>query len=515
MFGRRQRVSEQGNIEGGGGGGVIPGIFNGLNLRFSPLGSSQQTPATEQAEPSASGAVCSLGASHTIRPSRASSIVSTRTGITIETLQDDAQSARSIDLTLSGRRFHINRDASRISVSDQGELPPYSPPAPAYSQQMGSMDKVIADDPVSPMSPGITPEGLSTPTMNISPIGTPSPGSGAQTPRGGADLSSEANTLPDATVWRSPSFTPGPDRITVIPKRRSASQGNIPDSVNPRRRLGDANPRLLRRNGVRLPKLYTSGLSNGSETNLAGGRSLSVDTTTTETLTVHSAGASFGPHEFRRPHSPSYFGRNATGVFPSLKPSVPSSSEENRALTQLPSQSLPSLAIPESPAHIDEGDVRTHAPPAMDSENDISIHYSRLIRSIDRDHRIALHSRDRELEAMRERLNEVDQVYRKVLRDRDFVIDDLQKRVANLEAEMQSRIDKAQNEIEDQWEMRWKHRDRQLMERMRRIEIESQKQIERTVAQRDEEWVAELQKQNRELLAKLGVEEFKSPPEGY
>ena len=481
---------------------MIPGLLNGLNLRFSPSVSSQEPAITEPVERSASGPADRPETSVTIRPSRASSIVSTRTGITIGTLQDDARSARSIDLTLSGRRFHINRDASRISVSDQGELPPYSPPAPAYSQQTGSMDKVITDGPVSPIGPGVTRPGPLTPILRTSRIGTPSH---SETSRGKVGPSLNTDTLPDAPVWRSLSFHPGQDRITVVPKRRSASEGNIPDSVNPGLHPGNANPRLRRRNGVHLPKLYTSGLFNGSETNLNGGHSLCLDVASTNTLTVHSAGPSFGAHEFRRPHSPN--GKDATGVFPDPRQPGP--------LPQLPSQSLPSLAVPESPAHIEEGDVRTHAPPAMDSENDISIHYSRLIRSIDRDHRLALHSRDRELEAMRERLNEVDQVYRKELKARDFVIDDLQKRLANLEAEMRSRIDRAQNEIEDQWEMRWKHRDRQLMERMRRMEIESQKQVERTVAQRDEEWVAELQKQNRELLTKLGVEEFKSPPDRH
>jgi hypothetical protein len=81
-----------------------------------------------------------------------------------------------------------------------------------------------------------------------------------------------------------------------------------------------------------------------------------------------------------------------------------------------------SLVIPESPVRIEEGHAGAESPPPMDTENDISIHYTRLIRSIDRDHRRALHERDQELAAMRERLNEVDQVYRQELRARDFTI---------------------------------------------------------------------------------------------
>lgn len=491
---------------------MIPGLFNGLDYQFppsEPSGPSQQPTQVPVGSP-VDGLVIDA-----TRPSRASSIVSTRTGITIGTLQDDSRSARSVDITLGRRLFHINRDASKISVSDGGELPPYSLAAPAYAQHAESMDGVPSDGFRTP--PGTSPHSqqsrLATDTAGPSSRSASMP----PTPRASSCLDVNAVEDREATVWRSPSFNPGPDRITVIPKKRSVSQGNIPDGVNLRRRLGDGNPRLCRRNGVRLPKLYTSGLSNGNEDNLPGSRSLSVDATSPDTLTVQSAGPSFGLQEFRRPRSPNYIGKDEAGMFSGhSKSHEPSTQGEVLRLLQLPSQSCPSLAlaIPESPAHIDEGDVRTHSPPAMDSENDISIHYSRLIRSIDHDHRKALHCRDKELAAMRERLNEVDQIYRQVLKARDFTIDDLQKRLTNLESEMQTRVDKAQNEIEDQWEVRWKHRDRQLVERMRRIEIESQRQIERTVAQRDEEWVAELQKQNRDLLSKLGVEDFKSPPAG-
>ncbi|KAL1952910.1 hypothetical protein VTO42DRAFT_3961 [Malbranchea cinnamomea] len=505
MFSRRQRVREHEDttLEGGGGGG-IPGLLSGWAFR-SAQSEASIDPTLGPVSPSASR-FADTSTLDATRPSRASSIISTRTGVTIGTLQDDSRSARSIDLMLGGRRFHINRNASHISVLEDAELPPYSPAAPAYSQPVGLNDG-IANSPV------ISPRTIS---QHLQPISLP--GSVTQSPQGAAtkNIEADATTHKVLSVRRSPSLDPGPERISVVPKRRSASQGNIPDNANPRRDPANTNPRMRRRKWVRPPRLFTSSLPNRSETNLESGARLNVDATSPDNVvTVQSAGPSFGLHEPQRPHSRNYIGKDATGVFPDVQSSqVSLRGNENSRLPQVPSQSFLSLAIPQGPVEIEEGDVRTHPPPDMDSENDISIHYSRVIRSIDHDYRQALHTRDTELAAMRERLNEMDQVYRQILKDRDFVIDDLQKRLANLEAEMQSRIERAKNEIEDQWEARWRHRDRQLMERMRRMEIESQKQIERTVAQRDEEWVAELQKQNRELLAKLGVEEFRAPLAG-
>ncbi|KMU76493.1 hypothetical protein CISG_01226 [Coccidioides immitis RMSCC 3703] len=164
----------------------------------------------------------------------------------------------------------------------------------------------------------------------------------------------------------------------------------------------------------------------------------------------------------------------------------------------------PQILAPQSPARVEENHADGTTPPSMDSENDISIHYSRLIRNIDRDNRKALNLRDKELATMRVRLNELDQVYRKELKSRDFTIDDLRKRLQHLEEQMQSRIEKSQNEVEEQWESRWKLRDRHYMERMRRMELDFQKQLEQAVSDRDSEWAAELKRMNDKLLKNIG-----------
>jgi hypothetical protein len=111
----------------------------------------------------------------------------------------------------------------------------------------------------------------------------------------------------------------------------------------------------------------------------------------------------------------------------------------------------------------------------MDTENDISLHYARMMRKLDYDHRKALHLKDKELAELRERLHEKDTVLRQQLRMKDFVIDDLKTRLTNLQEEGEERLERARNQVEDLWETRWKDRDFHLRERMRRMEDDFQK----------------------------------------
>ncbi|KAG5299542.1 chromosome segregation ATPase family protein [Histoplasma capsulatum G186AR] len=470
-----------------------------------------------------------------VRPSRASSIISTMTTSTIATLQDDdrsTRSARSIDLMLGGRLFHINRDGSKISSSSDNDLPPYSPSLPTYAQSSNQTDASFLN--------GAQPPEPTTPTAR-SPSSQPTPvpksrihipfwtdrsrhrrqpsdisQSDAKSSLGrlssnsmfdlsnlpSASLSNrDSQTMEDHAVYRSPSFVPGPETISVIPKGRSASQGNIPESVHSRHDNEDSYRRLRRRNGVRLPRLFTS-LTNikfsgpPDESPSPGG-----DIT-------QSAGPSFATCQRKCPQSPVNTTRSSGG---NPAPSYPTHLSPDDGFHQrrpsLPNIPMLSLAVPQSPARIEEGHVGIDPPPPMEDENDVSIHYTRLIRSIDRDHRKALHVRDRELAGMRERLNEIDQVYRQELKSRDFTIDDMRKRLENLQEQMNSYIERAKNEVEDMWETRWKDRDRHLMERMRRIELESQIQVEKAVAERDKEWVAEWEKRNEGLLERLRASE--------
>ncbi len=137
------------------------------------------------------------------------------------------------------------------------------------------------------------------------------------------------------------------------------------------------------------------------------------------------------------------------------------------------------------PRDADEDGVSDNdSPLARYTENDISLHYARIMRKLDYSHRKVVHIKDKELAELRERLHEKDTVLRQQLRMKDFVIDDLKKRLTNLEEAVEDRLEKARNQVEDLWESRWKDRDFHLRERMRRMEDDFQKIVAGLKAQR-------------------------------
>lgn len=469
------------------------------------------------------------------RHSRASSIVSTRTKTSINTIQEDT---RSIDIVLGAQSFHINRDGSKISVSNKEELPPYSSPAPSNP---GSNSEVLSSgrlqDPVS--SPGTPREsGMadqhddshishepgepSTPPTHSWEFSNEQYTSIASTPTNADDLvphnalghvsvqqfHTESETAPvkpeEPRTWQSLPVKPGLRGNLLGRVRHSASHGSLREAAQLMDGTKDTIPWLRRRYSVRLPKI----LANESGGKLRKSPGVSGDPEQgSGSLGSPVTRPSFGRSNHRRSKSSTLVEQDSGNKITTLPNPRSSAVTVPKLSLSSSGPSGPHLAVPESPVHVEEGHAESDAPPPMESDNDISIHYTRLIRSIDRDHRRALHLRDKELAAQRERLNEVDQVYRKELKSRDFTIDDLRSRLQALEDNMQSRIETAQNEVEDLWEMRWKDRDRHLMERMRRIELDSQKCVERAVAERDEEWGAEWARKNEQLLARLKVAE--------
>ncbi|KAJ9295747.1 hypothetical protein DTO271G3_5770 [Paecilomyces variotii] len=414
------------------------------------------------------------------RTSRASSIVSTRTRISINTLQEDARSARSVDLVLGGRSFHINRDGSKVTSLDDG-LPPYSPPVSELATTAPNEDSDGSE-----LSSPTTPTGqsfelpdygrsnesqghsLSRPTWSQL--------SGLQTDGRPNNITSEPSSLTTRdqpaisldyergsfyVARRSNSIDTSRETLRTSPaKRRSLSYGNLRDHLQstPINTIG-------RKAGVQLPRIFTT---------LSGGR-------------FSTSSPSLSEHGEQIPTSTQVRATRSAGPYPGNTMSSEGSSNHR------------SVGTLGSPVRIEEGYAGAEPPP-MDTENDISIHYTRVIRSIDRDHRRALHERDKELAAMRERLNEIDQVYRQQLRARDFTIEDLRQRLTALQESVETQIHRAQHEVEDMWEKRWKDRDRHLVERMRRIEQDCQRNIEQAIAQRDAEWRATWEKKN-ELLA--------------
>ena len=402
------------------------------------------------------------------RPSRASSIISTRTRFTVNTPQDDS---RSIDLDLAGHSFRINRDGSRITTT-LDPPPPYRHPEddqrsthrdsdfptgtyylhtiPRSRTTTRSRSSTQGSRPLRPftMTPLSTSARITDPREFDMPSPV-SPESAEQTPIG-------AGVIQDSPA-RNRSYKEGAESITVVPvgrQRRTVSDHDVPELVDP---VTFSSP-LRRRNGVRLARIVTEpdismpSSQRGSQ----------------------SAGASFpGGHETndensrpREPQSPLYYGSNATGTFPSF---LRSSRSDTTTLAPQPppkdSTRLPDTDLNlEHPLEDTTTTVTTTEFPHHDTTPEISAHYTSLIRSIDASHRRTLHARDKELASLRARLHEMDTVYRQQLKARDFIVDDLKRRLAHVEEDQEAAVEKARNEVEDVWERRWKEQERFILE---------------------------------------------------
>ena len=424
------------------------------------------------------------------RHSRASSIVSTRTRFSTTTIDDANADARSIDLHVGGQYFRISRDGSRIT----DELPPpYSGPASAF--------RLSSPDPLASRSSSISifrggrargsslfdaaygeeddqtdgnltafersPVNVRANILGPSEVDIPSPvdGNAGRNEQPTEDLAADGDT-PE----RYPSYKAGPEVISVpqeARKQRTMSENlNFPSLNSSVARFGSP---LKRRNGIRLPSIVTDSLNERVATSSSQVPVTQVRRASTSPVGVRSAGpVLMTSHDMEIPESPTFIGRNADALFP--RPGRLSREGLIHNVFESSTKAIPGLSCPDSSDdHIN--------PPAMDSENDISLHYARLMRRLDRDHRKALHLKDKELEKLRERLNEVDTVYRQELRARDFMVDDLKKRLSHLQETQETRIEKARNEVEDLWENRWQDKHFHMRERMRRIEEEAQRSL--------------------------------------
>lgn len=193
--------------------------------------------------------------------------------------------------------------------------------------------------------------------------------------------------------------------------------------------------------------------------------------------------------------------------------------------------------------------------PPIDSENALSMHYSRVVRTIDGNQAQEIQrltqEHERELTACRDEIqslaeshvkelaamrHEIDQAYRKEWKAKNREVEKIReaanKRVATLEAELQRlitthedtvlraqhetseqimrleeahevAIDKARNAIEDIWESRWSDRTRIVKEEAHTAGLNKQREIEKAMANRDDEWVKELSSRRPDLLDDL------------
>ena len=441
------------------------------------------------------------------RHSRASSLVSTRTKFSTTTLDD----ARSIDIHVGGQYFRIARDGSRIT---DDAPPPYSDPTTAslLLNQVPTSPSRSTSGPSHParLPPGLlapgsmgyrggrtrgtgsydtyfgdgdddddddeTEQGIATSRSRSPILRQPSRLSANILDPSEVDMPSPVDDELDEVPGRELSYKRGPDNLTVAPEARKLRTVSQNDLETPSSRSRGTPSPLKRRNGVRLPTLITDSFDQRVR---AGG---SISDAVRSRSGEHSAiTRSAGPilitsYDCEVPQSPKFIGRNAQAVFPT--PPLKDYKQKGRDLGTLPERASTASTSTIFGLRNESSSPNDTQPLAMDSENDISLHYAGLMRTLDRNHRKALHLKDKELEKLRERLVEVDTVYRQQLKARDFIIEDVKKRLDTLQQNTEAIVEKARNQVEDLWESRWKDRDFHLRERMRRIEEDAQRKVD-------------------------------------
>jgi hypothetical protein len=377
----------------------------------------------------------------TTRQSRASSIISTLTRFTTTSVDD----ARSIDIQVGGQNFRIARDASKIT----SEAPP-----PYTADEAITRSYVLEE--VRPRT---------------APINTPPSDSGSDGPRRLPEITTLGANILNPSEVDIPSPI-GDDNTTppVTPRgsSRTRETNGFEGETSARYHSGynggvDVRETLTRSLTVRpykppgtrdradLPLLSTSPV----ELRMLGKRPISTQSKSWQTMSAEDLLLAHPEDRSQEPQSPDYIGRHADGIFP------PDTASQ--------------LRLRSDSGYSGEIDPQEEASrtPGMDSENEISLHYAGMLRFVDKQHRRALHLRDKEMEELRIRMSNMDTVYRQQLRGRDFIVEDLKRRLGHIEDMMEAKLERARNEVEDVWERRWKDRDFHLRERMSRIESQA------------------------------------------
>ena len=507
-----------------------------------------------------------VAASLATRPSRASSLVSTRTKFSTTTFQEDA---KSIDLSISGQHFRISRDGSKVTSINPAELLPPYPFSPlqvssqhdsSHYRHVGSTpenENDLSNEPIGDFvesQASLDQNNLASSTTYVDPgksgsndaeFSFPVPSSdipqhSGASEHGVSNSSSGLGGPPDKTntlssmavriqrAWRnyvryrSPtanSSEPTSSMAGAIDQQQTvALNGSTHFTTAAVRQQATTGPQLHRAGDVPIPVPNKSMSFRDKELPIPD---------EAETVPVRDSGLSFFTSLSRRPEARDVDRSSLVAT---------SSRPPNLGLARIDSSNAPSISLLSNKAFFpgpdgresteqlslrkwftgedirpfrdtdgpDQTPVVTQPPETMDSENDVSNHYTRMIRFIDRDHRRALHARDTDMAKLRERLNEQDIVYRQELRGRDFLIEDLKKRLDHVEEKTEAEIERARNVVEDVWESRWKDRDFHLRERMQRMESEMQKTMEMTIAEREAAWSAKYEKLRRTLEASEG-----------
>ena len=410
-----------------------------------------------------------------LRTSRASSIVSTRTKVSINTLQEDA---RSIDLVVGNQSFRIARDGSRVTTVAQENLPPYSTGVPSLFLQ---------DDMVSVISGSSGANDTGTLASRRS--------------RSGSDASNATATAELMSEEREHHRNESSTRDGQTNDDLYNSEGNTtPLSSNtPVSQPGSRNrsfSSLSREDPRKTPSRQSSWIGStfsylfgNSARNQEQKKVGSVGTSSDKTSTNLSSVETFPKFEDVSTPTTDVLSDDIDPTWKQLGAAFRTQSgdlsqspigESSTSNIEDPSKDLPPPPTPPKPY--------TYPASLPDTDSEVRTHYLTMLRTIDRAHRLTVHTKDKALASLRTRLNEMDQVYRQQLRQRDFTIDDLKRRLDYLEEQTGKMVEKAKHEVEDLWEERWKERDKHLMERMRRMERDGQRVVEKALEERDRIW---------------------------
>ncbi|KIV97857.1 hypothetical protein PV10_01561 [Exophiala mesophila] len=413
------------------------------------------------------------------RHSRASSIISTHTKFSTTTLQDDA---RSINITVAGQYFRINRDGSRVTVDAP---PPYSGPSQAGSVEVVALDNLSLSD---------RGQSIQTDDLDLEDV--------SRTPRSIVDVSldddffsrlrgveqSVSPPRPENSIHRSSSLATI-SHVSDIALASTEEGASIDDDNRDGRSVLQHPFNTV----VNLPAGddFARGGSPTSQNSGSWHRTWAMGTSTTGPTSSDSCG-----------HVPLLQRIGLSRSVSRAQSNAPSMQGSQEELAQ-PSpdtlhQSQPPISIavsapadnesqspdqPEGdPSPSDEPKLGIHrqmSQMSVETENEMMMHYTKMMRKLDYEHRKALHLKDKELADMRVRLHEKDTVLRQQVRAKDFMIDDLKQRLNAFEENIESMLERARNQVEDMWESRWKDRDFHLRERMKRIEEEAQRSIDK------------------------------------
>ena len=335
-----------------------------------------------------------------VRPSRASSVISTRTKTSITTLHDDPRDGFDVRIGQEAV-FRLGLDGSTL-----------------YVNQLKSRQSSHVEIPSSSWTTEDVPGETSDIQRHPQPPATPS------------------EELPAIDIIaRNPSFKPGPENITVDRRRASSNAASVRGNSSPPPSAEKEPSQLRRRGGIKL-KLVTR---DSSGQVIRGNSPLTPDSAASyRTIGSHSSPS--GRTEAIEQSSPVHTGRRAndqpsmedpgelavgssapaeneaqgTGIWERLLKlrqefSAGVVSSEARAeglpcMSQFPTLSLASPLGADNPVYVDDIPIGSRPPPAMDDENDISIHYTRLIRSIDKSYRDHVQAKDQELGDARDML---------------------------------------------------------------------------------------------------------------